>query len=897
MAKKRKRSAAVEASEFPWQKVENVGLLAPSKASSTSQSQGQDDDDFDNAENNHYDEPSSSVYRSAERDLEADPNEGVGMFFGLEVLDGSQYDVVEAEGFKRIVPKTESSQKQGDKGKGKKKDSKASKNKEDEKKEPKASKSKEDSSSQDEGVAESKSDKETDEETNGTKKKKKRKKKKKKKSADGGGSASDSKGANEGESNAAKAKEPKDDQTATATTDDSGEIDPKVESLQTSWLTATGGVTLQERVCKSLLEQDFWNPTPIQAASLPAAILGRRNIVGAAPTGSGKTLAYLLPIVEFLLQQREPSYEERRIQALILAPTRELALQVQGECNKLLKGKCGILVGGLATQKQERVLRKNRPPIIIATPGRLWEMISSRDHDHLNDLSQISFLVIDECDRMTEQGSFPQLHSILDAVEKANPMDEGDDEDDEESEEDDDDDVHRMRALPGIKGEAKVVMLSPELLAMMEKQKDGGGTSAHEPIEMDDEEFEVGQQEAGENMVDEEEDMILPVQRPVQRQTFVYSATLTLPPSASYIPSRNKGKRMFKLKGVEGAIEEILDKARARGQTKVIDLSNSKKQAKFNEKILESKERSRGDTSKNDDSAPRRTFNLPPGLKLQEIQCTQLHKDSHLYAYLVTTREGSSGPCLIFCNSIKGVKRVANTLKELGLPVRMLHAQLQQRARFRAVESLQGDSRAIVVATDVAARGLDIPNVATVVHYDVARKVDGFVHRAGRTARGMGEKAVGSSLSLISPAEDKAHAKIAGELNATFYRVNLDSRLLTAAQERANLASKIIAVEKVEGMAQRDNNWFVKAAEDAGLEIDEDMLDDGLAGGNLKEQQQLREAQRAKGLLQKLLAEPMVKQRYGKFLSSHTASSKPEVAPYVVKPQSNRSKKRRRKGK
>ena len=89
----------------------------------------------------------------------------------------------------------------------------------------------------------------------------------------------------------------------------------------------------------------------------------------------GKTLAYLLPIMQHLLEQREPSYEERKIQALILAPTRELALQVQGECNKLVKGKCGILVGGLATQKQERVLRKNRPPIIIATPGRLWEMV------------------------------------------------------------------------------------------------------------------------------------------------------------------------------------------------------------------------------------------------------------------------------------------------------------------------------------------------------------------------------------------------------------------------------------------------------------------------------------------------------------------------------------------
>ena len=69
---------------------------------------------------------------------------------------------------------------------------------------------------------------------------------------------------------------------------------------------------------------------------------------------------------------------------------------------------------------------------------------------------------------------------------------------------------------------------------------------------------------------------------------------------------------------------------------------------------------------------------LPPGLTLGEIRCAQRHKDSHLYAYLVTTRQGSSGPCLVFCNSIAAVRRVGETLKTLGLPVKMLHAQMQQ---------------------------------------------------------------------------------------------------------------------------------------------------------------------------------------------------------------------------
>ena len=90
----------------------------------------------------------------------------------------------------------------------------------------------------------------------------------------------------------------------------------------------------------------------------------------------GKTLAYLLPIFDHLLRQEETNQNvDCKMQALILAPTRELALQVQKECNKLIPGKCGALVGGMSTQKQERILRQNKHPIIVATPGRLWEMV------------------------------------------------------------------------------------------------------------------------------------------------------------------------------------------------------------------------------------------------------------------------------------------------------------------------------------------------------------------------------------------------------------------------------------------------------------------------------------------------------------------------------------------
>jgi ATP-dependent RNA helicase DDX24/MAK5 len=156
--------------------------------------------------------------------------------------------------------------------------------------------------------------------------------------------------------------------------------DPEmITALQTSWMIATGGVTLKEGVCEGLIKQDFQGPTPIQAATLPAAILGRRNIVGAAPTGSGKTLAYVLPILQHILELTvdDEERQQRPLQALILAPTRELALQVAHECEKLMPRITGTIVGGLAPHKQVRILEKRKPPIVIGTPGRLWQLVSS----------------------------------------------------------------------------------------------------------------------------------------------------------------------------------------------------------------------------------------------------------------------------------------------------------------------------------------------------------------------------------------------------------------------------------------------------------------------------------------------------------------------------------------
>jgi ATP-dependent RNA helicase DDX24/MAK5 len=368
--------------------------------------------------------------------------------------------------------------------------------------------------------------------------------------------------------------------------------------------------------------------------------------------------------------------------------------------------------------------------------------ISSREHEHLNDLSQLRFLVMDEADRMVQQASFPQLIHILDTVHQANPMhdesdnDEGEDEDDEDDDDGDDGlDHHRMLGLPGIPGEAKVQMLNDDILKRLEQQQkhstraqgkdddddddsgsDGSSNDDEDSNsdamvpqvnEMEDEEFEQ-QMKAVAEYNPQDDELSLPLRPPLHRQTFIYSATLTLPSSTSNVQSfrrNNKGKRRGKggsvqdHANIEGAIAEILEKANAKGKTKVVDLTNMDRGAKHTKSVVVTgKNNNNQETTTTNHSTTGKaattattnstkktvssssSFRLPPGLELQQIKCTQRHKDSHLYGYLMTTKQGlSSGPCLVFCNSIAGVRRVGATLQALGLhDVRILHAQMQQ---------------------------------------------------------------------------------------------------------------------------------------------------------------------------------------------------------------------------
>jgi ATP-dependent RNA helicase RhlE len=161
---------------------------------------------------------------------------------------------------------------------------------------------------------------------------------------------------------------------------------------------------------KKLAAAQFITLTPIQTRAIPPALEGK-DVIGTAQTGTGKTLAFLIPLIEML--NREPSKQAR---ALVLLPTRELAMQVHEQYEKLrsraIPG-AALIIGGVSEKAQIQGIRTGSS-LLIATPGRLQDFISRK----LIDLRQISVLVLDEADRMLDMGFLPAIQRILSILPK-----------------------------------------------------------------------------------------------------------------------------------------------------------------------------------------------------------------------------------------------------------------------------------------------------------------------------------------------------------------------------------------------------------------------------------------------------------------------------------------------
>jgi len=156
----------------------------------------------------------------------------------------------------------------------------------------------------------------------------------------------------------------------------------------------------------------FSRPSPIQTMAWPIALSGR-NMIGIAQTGSGKTLAFILPVLIHIQAQPKLQYGDGPI-ALIMAPTRELAEQIKQETDKFSATsgvKNSVAYGGVPKRQQIYSLR-NGVEILIATPGRLIDFLSS----NVTNLRRVTFLVLDEADRMLDMGFEPQIRKVVSQV-------------------------------------------------------------------------------------------------------------------------------------------------------------------------------------------------------------------------------------------------------------------------------------------------------------------------------------------------------------------------------------------------------------------------------------------------------------------------------------------------
>ena len=366
---------------------------------------------------------------------------------------------------------------------------------------------------------------------------------------------------------------------------------------------------LPECVHEVLEDVGYLEPTPIQRQCIPLGLMNR-DLIGVAETGSGKTAAFLLPLLSWLSnippEMRHRNYDMGPY-ALIMAPTRELAIQIKEEADKFGEEKFGLItqcvIGGVDRGNQGFDLQQG-VDIAVGTPGRLLDMLES----HYLALGRCTYVVMDEADRMIDLGFEPDVLKILEFMPLTNAKP---NEDTDEAEKLEDIDYMTKNFL----SERKF------------------------------------------------------------RQTVMFTATMP------------------------AAVERLAK-------------SYMRKPATVNI----------GQTNK------------PTDRVKQEVHL--LNHEEHKKARLMQVLQaGFEPPVVIFVNSKKGAELLSRNLCKIGYAAVTLHGGKGQEHRQFALESIKNGSKEILIATDIAGRGIDIKDVSLVINFDMSKTVEMYIHRIGRTGR------------------------------------------------------------------------------------------------------------------------------------------------------------------
>jgi ATP-dependent RNA helicase DDX24/MAK5 len=231
---------------------------------------------------------------------------------------------------------------------------------------------------------------------------------------------------------------------------------------------------------------------------------------------------------------------------------------------------------------------------------------------------------------------------------------------------------------------------------------------------------------------------------------------------------------------------------------------------------------------------------MASSLKESIVECGGMQKDLYLYSLIM---QNLNAKMLVFTNSISAVRRLTPLLQNLNQPAVALHSTMIQKARLRSLEKFSSQ-RTILVATDVAARGLDIKGIDLIIHYHMPRTADMYIHRSGRTARAENS---GRSIMLCSPDEVDGVTRLISQIHSGNAPeiIQIDRQLVSRLQPRMKLAQKITEVAVAKEKISSQDEWLRTAAEELGQEYDsEDFAAElaksnrGRGGGKRKKQQE-----------------------------------------------------------
>ncbi|MGD9787639.1 MAG: DEAD/DEAH box helicase [Sulfuricellaceae bacterium] len=365
---------------------------------------------------------------------------------------------------------------------------------------------------------------------------------------------------------------------------------------------------LSTEILKAITDQGYTEPTPIQAQAIPVVLEGR-DIMAGAQTGTGKTAAFTLPLLQRLLPFANASTSPAMhpVRALILTPTRELAMQVEESVKtygKYLPLRSTAVYGGVNITPQTEALRRG-VEVLVATPGRLLDHLQQKSVN----LSQVSFLVLDEADRMLDMGFIPDIRRIL---------------------------------------------------ALM----------------------------------------------PPRRQNLLFSAT--------FAPE----------------IKKLADTLLTAPVTIEVARRNSAAET-----------------------------------VTQSVYLVEEKKKRDVLTNLIRTH--NMRQVLVFTRTKLSAERLFRQLERDGIASAAIHGDKSQIQRTQALNDFKEGKIVALVATDVAARGLDIDELPHVINYELPPVPEDYVHRIGRTGRA---GATGDALSLVSPEENKFLAEIERVLKRTLPR-------------------------------------------------------------------------------------------------------------------------------